>query len=155
MTQLLVRIWKLLRGTPQWYVLWLFHHKFIIGVSGVIFDDQQRVLLLRHRYWKAGSWGLPSGYAERGETLEQTLQREIRKETGYIVEVTRHLRVVSGYRLRLEINLVGRFLGGELQLDPKEVIEARFFHLNELPDGLLSTHREIIALATTDTVGVS
>lgn len=150
MTALLVKIWRLMHGPLQWYALWIAHHKFIVGVSGVILDDQQRILLLRHRFWRAGSWGLPGGYAEHGETLEETLCRELREETGYKIEVQRLLRVVSGYKLRMEASFVAHFTGGELQLDPKEVLEARFFSLDELPATLHPAQRPIIALAFPD-----
>jgi 8-oxo-dGTP diphosphatase len=151
MNALLVRIWRLLRGTPQWYILYFAHRKFIIGVSGVILNEQGQILLQRHRFWRPGSWGLPSGYANRNEKLEDTLRREVREETGYEVQVTRFLRMVSGYRLRLEVSFAGHLNGGHFQLDPKEVIEARFFDRDALPDGLLPSHREIIALAFSET----
>ena len=147
MRGLLVRIWRLMRGPFQWYALWLVHHKFIIGVSGVILDDQKRILLLRHRYWKPGSWGLPSGYAEHKEKLEEALCRELREETGYHIQVCTLLRLTSGYKLRIEASYLGTLIGGDLHLDPKEVIEARFFTVDELPEGLLPSHRDIIAIA--------
>ena len=147
MTALKVRLWRLLRGTLQWVILWLAHDKFIVGVSGVIWNRQGQVLLLRHRYWKEGSWGLPSGYANRGETLEAALAREVREETGYEVRVSSLLRVVSGYKLRLEASWVGYVVGGQPAIDPGEVLEARFFDPLELPEGLLDTHRELIELA--------
>ena len=71
----------------------------------------------------------------------------MREETGLEIQVTRFLRMVSGFRLRLEVSFQGKLHGGTLQLDPKEVIEARFFSKGELPDGLLPSHREIIELA--------
>lgn len=147
MAYLLAKVWRSWRGQWQWYVLWLFHHKFIVGVSGVIFNDQGQILLLRHRYWREGSWGLPGGYANSGERLEDTLRREVLEETGYLVETQTLLRMVSGYKLRIEASFLGRLLGGELKLDPKEVIEARFFAPDQLPDGLLVSHRQIITLA--------
>lgn len=147
MNALLVKLWRLLRGTPQWYILWFAHRKFIIGVSGVVTNDEGHILLLRHRFWRPGSWGLPSGYANRNETLENTLRREVREETGLEVQVTRFLRMVSGFRLRLEVSFQGHLSGGTLQLDPNEVIEARFFPPDALPEGLLPSHRQIIALA--------
>lgn len=147
MNALLVKIWRLLRGTPQWYVLWLAHRKFIIGVSGVVTNDQGQILLLRHRFWRPGSWGLPGGYANRNETLENTLRREVHEETGLEIQVTRFLRMVSGFRLRLEVSFLGHLSGGTLQLDSREVIEARFFSQDALPEGLLLSHREIIELA--------
>lgn len=147
MAYLLAKVWRTMRGRWQWYVLWFFHHKFIVGVNGVIFNDQGQILILRHRYWREGSWGLPGGYANSGETLEDTLHREVREETGYAVEIGALLQMVSGYKLRIEASFLGRLLGGELKLDPKEVIEARFFPPDQLPDGLLSTHRQLVALA--------
>jgi hypothetical protein len=42
---------------------------------------------------------------------------------------------------------LGRLVGGEQELDPDEVLEARFFSASELPAGLLDSHRELINLA--------
>ncbi|WP_338255413.1 NUDIX domain-containing protein [Dictyobacter halimunensis] len=145
--QLLLRLWRLLRGRPQWYFLWLAHPKFIVGVSGVIFDEQGRILLLRHRFWMQATWGLPGGYANKNERLEDTLRRELREETGYEVQVHSLIRVVSGYRLRVEASYRGTFLGGQLRLDEREVLEARFFRPDELPPSLLPSQREIIKLS--------
>ncbi len=52
---LLAKLWRLLRGTPQWYILWFAHAKFVIGVSGVILNEHNQILLLRHRFWRPGS----------------------------------------------------------------------------------------------------
>lgn len=147
MTKLLVKIWKLIRGPLQWYVLWCFHSKFIIGVSGVVLNSKGEVLLLRHQYWKEGSWGLPSGYAIRSEKIEDTLQREIKEETNFDIAVVKQLRMVSGYKLRLEVSMQANLIGGDMRLDKKEVIDAKFFSINQLPSGLLESHIEIIKLA--------
>ena len=64
-----------------------------------------------------------------------------------IVRISSLLRVVSGYKLRLEASYAGRLVGGERTLDPGEVLEARFFNPSDLPEGLLDTHRELIELA--------
>lgn len=80
----------------------------MLGVSGVVCNEQGQILLLRHRFWRPGSWGLPSGYANRNEKLEDTLRREVREETGLEIEVARALRMVSGFRLRLEVRFSGQ-----------------------------------------------
>jgi hypothetical protein len=50
MNDLLARLWRL--GRPlQWRFLWVMHSKFICGITGVVRDDDGRVLLLRHRLW--------------------------------------------------------------------------------------------------------
>lgn len=144
----LSHIWNRLQGLIQWHLLWLIHDKFMIGVAGVVLDDQQRVLLLKHRYRPAGQeWGLPSGYANKNEPLEETLGREVWEEVRCKVAVTDLLQVVSGYRLRLEVFFVARFVGGTPTVDQKEVLEADFFPIEELPDELPIWHKKMIEQA--------
>src|SRR5258706_16399114 len=145
--RLLVKPWKLLRGRLQWYILWWAHSKFVIGVAGVLFDDSGRILLLRHRFWAEGSWGLPGGYVKRGERLEDSLAREVREETGLSIRVDSVLRIVSGYRLRVEILFRGTITGGQLVLDSGEVIDAKFFEGEGVAEGLLPSHHEHIQFA--------
>jgi 8-oxo-dGTP diphosphatase len=144
---LLAPVWHRLGGGLQWRLLWLTQAKFMVGVAAVVFDDGGRVLLLRHRFWPRGSWGLPGGYVHGRERLEDALARELREETGYGVEGLRLLRVTSGYRLRIEVVFVGRLAGGPARLDSREVLAAGFFAPDALPAGLLPGHRELIRLA--------
>jgi 8-oxo-dGTP diphosphatase len=146
-TRLLARLWHRLAGPVQWWVLWLTQAKFMVGVAGVVFDDRDRVLLLRHRFWPAGSWGLPGGYVRAGEQPEAALARELREETGSAVEDVRLLRVVGGYRLRLEVFFSARLADGLRELDPGEVLAADLFPVDALPPGLLGGHRELIEQA--------
>jgi 8-oxo-dGTP diphosphatase len=96
MNDLLTRLWRL--GKPfQWRFLWLMHAKFICGVTGVIRDDDGNFLMLGHRLWPATrQWGFPTGYANKGETHEDTIIREVREETGLTVKIGRLLKVRSG-----------------------------------------------------------
>lgn len=119
----------------------------MIGVSGVVLNERNQILLLKHRYWPEGSWGLPGGYAKKGERLEDTLAREVKEETGYTIEVLSLLKLASGYKLRLEVHYLARMVGGDLQLDQREIMEAKFFSPDDLPTGLLAPNREIISLA--------
>ena len=149
MSRILAKIWKYLGSSIRWRVLWLAHDKFMIGVAGVVLNDHNQVLLLRHRYWKAGTWGLPAGYAKKSETLEACIGREIEEETGLLVESQSLLKIVSGYKLRFEAIYMARLAGGELLIDTGELLEARFFPLDRLPNGLLKTHLEFIDMAQT------
>jgi ADP-ribose pyrophosphatase YjhB (NUDIX family) len=133
-------LWHRLGGNAQWAALWLTQPKFLVGVAGVVLDGQDRVLLLRARFWPRDSWGLPAGYVKHGERLEDALAREVREETGYEIADVALLRVVSGYRWRLEGILSAHLSGGERHLDAGEILEARFFPADALPAGLLSPH---------------
>jgi ADP-ribose pyrophosphatase YjhB (NUDIX family) len=145
MNRLLARLWRL--GKPvQWRFLWLVHSKFICGITGVIRDDDGRLLLLRHRLWPASrQWGFPTGYANKGERHEDTIIREVREETGLTVKPGRLLKVRSGFRYRIEVYYEATLADGlnGLTLDSREILEARLFEPGELPEGMPDAHREL------------
>ena len=145
MTGLVTGVWRLLSGRVRWWVLWAAHAKYVIGVTGVVRDQHGRVLLLRHRMWTPRRpWGLPTGFAASGEEFPHTVVREVKEETGLDVAPGRLVRVVSGFRLRAEVAYEAEFLGGTLQLDPMEILEAGWLSPEELPEGLQESHRALI-----------
>ena len=52
----------------------------IITVGGLIFDEANRVLMVRTPKW-SNLWGIPGGKTELGETSETALRRELKEET--------------------------------------------------------------------------
>ncbi|MGH3964527.1 MAG: NUDIX domain-containing protein [Pseudonocardiaceae bacterium] len=145
MSRLVARIWRGLRGPAQWWILWAAHAQFVAGITGLVRNDAGRVLLLRHRFWPPQhQWGLPTGYAKRRETFEATIVREVKEETGLDVTVGPLLQLTSGYQLRVEVAYAAQLVGGELKLDPLEVLEAGWFPVTELPAGILPAHRQLI-----------
>ena len=59
-----------------------------VAVAAIVFDDAGRVLLVeRGRPPGVGTWSVPGGRLEVGETLVQAVAREVREETGLVVEV--------------------------------------------------------------------
>lgn len=146
MKRLVARLWRIVRGPMQWRVLWLWHAKFMVGVTGVVRHPDGRVLLLKHRLWPEGrQWGLPTGYANAGEAFEETVVREVREETGLSVVVRDLASVKSGYKLRVEIAYEAQYAGGEIKTDGFEILEAQWFPPDGLPQGVQESHRLLIA----------
>lgn len=141
--KILARIWPLLPETLRWWLLWLANPKVVVGVSGVLLNEQDEVLLLKHRFHPEHPWGLPGGWIERGERVDEAWRREVREETGLIV-VVQGIVVQNSTSLSLEFILVGRVAGGELELDAKEILDARFFPWKKLPAGVHRDHLEAI-----------
>lgn len=73
------------------------HVKLIMpGVCAIITDRENRVLL-EHRKDFDG-WGLPGGSCELGESVMEALSREVREETGLLVEAAELMGLYSGPR---------------------------------------------------------
>jgi ADP-ribose pyrophosphatase YjhB (NUDIX family) len=55
-----------------------------VSVAGVVIDEDGRALVIRRR--DNARWEPPGGILERDETITEGLLREVREETGLIVE---------------------------------------------------------------------
>jgi len=56
---------------------------FHLGVKALIFNSANKMLLLeRHPPSKKMYWDIPGGRLQRGESLMETLKREVKEETG-------------------------------------------------------------------------
>lgn len=60
----------------------------VVGVGAIVFDGEGRVLLIeRGKPPGVGLWSVPGGRLDGAETLAQGVAREVREETGLVVEV--------------------------------------------------------------------
>ena len=110
---------------------------------GCVTDDEGR-LLLEHRV-DNDLWALPGGTHDFGESIVETVIREIREETGLEVEVTGLVGIYTDPRARIAytdgevrqqftLSFRCRVLGGTLEKD-SESQELRWVARDEL-DGL-------------------
>ncbi|GHO67464.1 hypothetical protein KSC_063560 [Ktedonobacter sp. SOSP1-52] len=115
--------------------------QFRIGISALIFRQGQ--ILLAHRSdidW----WNLPGGGMELGETLEQTVSREVLEETGLQVAIERLVGVYSKpQKQEVVLSFLCRITGGELTTT-LESRECRFFSPDAIPANTLPKHRQRI-----------
>lgn len=117
-----------------------------VAVGAFIFDRDGRILLVERGAPPArGLWSVPGGKLEMNETLAQAVTREVREETGLIVEVGALACVVErmseGYHYVI-LDYLARVIGGQLT-PASDVADARWVTSDELPamaltDGLLT-----------------
>ncbi len=135
MHQLLLKIWRALHlpTNLQLFIMRRVNDQFLIGVTGIFFDDKKRVLLVKHSYRDNGFWSLPGGYAKGGEHPKEALEREVKEETGFVVSADERLKIRTDREsARLDITYTGKFLGG-VYTPSKEILEANLFRFERLP----------------------
>jgi 8-oxo-dGTP pyrophosphatase MutT (NUDIX family) len=110
------------------------------AVTGVVFDDDGRVLLGRRA--DTGRWGLIGGIMEPGEEVAEAVVREVFEETSLQVRPERitgvytHADVVhaNGDRCCYVITAFHcRVLSGEPRVNDDESLEVGWFALDALP----------------------
>lgn len=120
-----------------------------LTVDGLLVEKGKILLVRRNIEPFKGSWVLPGGHVEFGETVEDALRREIAEELGVSVKVKRLVGVYSslgrdprGHTVTLAY-LIERE-GGEITID-REASEFKFFPLKRLPIEIGFDHLVIIS----------
>ncbi len=107
------------------------------AVRAAIWDENNRCLLLKRssssRHFP-GQWEWPGGKCGAGKKAQEALQREVREETGMLIDVTRdigtYLQEIDGKSFP-QICFDVRLVGGELCLSPEHE-DSAWVRLDEL-----------------------
>ncbi|WBQ02390.1 NUDIX hydrolase [Kribbella sp. CA-293567] len=113
---------------------------WLTGITGVVLDDEERILLARRR--DTGRWSLPAGILEPGEQPAPGLLREIEEETGVEAEIVRLLSIETlppscypnGDQVQfLDLTFHCHAVRGEARVNDDENLEVAWFPLDDLP----------------------
>lgn len=115
-----------------------------IGVGLVVFDEEDRVLLLKHVFHPKTPWGLPGGWLGRDESPEQCALRELREETGLTAVIGPPIQTTyeNNGPNHIGISYLGWVNGGNLKLN-NEILEAKWVEMDNLPKMFSFTHHAI------------
>jgi len=93
-----------------------------------------------------GKWSFPSGYVNRGEKLENAVEREVLEECGLEVDVERLVGLYSeeGNSIILVV-YEARVTGGKLESADHENLDVRVFSIDDLPELAFEHDRGILA----------
>lgn len=130
-------------------------NSLVVAASAVVADEHGRILLQRRA--DNDLWALPGGVAEFGESITETVVREVREETGidveplYIIGVysdPKHVFAYSDGEVRQEFSVCAacRPIGGQITVS-SESTEVRYFRPDEVR-GPVAMHPRIRVRAT-------
>ena len=101
---------------------------------------EQEFLLARSAHFPPGMYSALAGFTEPGETLEQTLVREVREEVSLEVKNIRYFASQPWpFPHSLMIAFHVDYASGEITPDPNEIEAADWFSADRLPEALPST----------------
>lgn len=121
------------------------HDPLLLVAAGVIIHKDRKILLQKRG--DDGTWSIHGGSLELGETVEETVRRELEEEIGVKPINLKFYKVFSGEDMHYVcpngdevycVNVI--FLcdkyEGELKQDDDEVVELKWFDIDNLPDNL-------------------
>ncbi len=119
-----------------------------LGVRAAVLDREDGVFLVRHTY--VDGWHLPGGGVEWRETLREAVEKELREEGNLTLAgepelFGMYLNDHVSRRDHVALFLVRHFRQEGPRLPDKEIAEARFFPLADLPPGTTAATRRRLA----------
>ena len=113
----------------------------MVGVGVVVWKGETVLIIQRGKPPRVGTWSLPGGRQELGETTREAGVREVLEETGLCIEIKGLIDVIdsisrdSDGRVRMQYTLVdywAEWISGEA-VAGTDADDARWVHPDELP----------------------
>ena len=105
------------------------------AVIVIITDNKNRILLAHNKRFKSKTYSHISGFNEAGETLEQTVIREVREEVNIeICGITYIKSQAWPFPNSLMLGFKASYLSGTIKPDGIEIEDAAWFEKDNLPE---------------------
>jgi ADP-ribose pyrophosphatase YjhB (NUDIX family) len=131
---------------PLLKLCWFIIRPNTFGVQCVI-QHGETILLVRNTYGRK-QWTFPGGHMARGETPEEAIRREVLEEVGLHLHQLQRLGEFDA-TIDYKHDHIAAFAGvsrdRQVSIDIAEILEARWFHPEDLP-ALATTAARILAM---------
>jgi NAD+ diphosphatase len=100
----------------------------------VLVTRGRELLLARANRFPQAMYSALAGFVEPGESIEDCVHREVREEVGIEVDGLRYVASQSWpFPHSLMIAYTAKYAGGDLRLCEEEIVDARWFSIDALP----------------------
>jgi 8-oxo-dGTP diphosphatase len=115
------------------------------------FPNNKIVLIKRRTLPFTGYWALPGGRVDPGETVEQTIVREVKEETGLDVTIVQKIGEYHEQGVQDDVEydyypacFLVKTLGGEMKKQESEIEDIKLFSIDKIPEPLAFEHTQMI-----------
>jgi len=101
----------------------------------VLITRGEEMLLARNANWPTNMYSTLAGFVEAGESIEQTVHREVEEEVGLQVGNLRYLGSQSWpFPNSLMLGFRAEYASGDIVCQASEIADARWFRYDDLPN---------------------
>lgn len=120
-----------------------------VGVQCFLVQDGHLLLGLRSGGFGAGTWGLPGGRLEEGETIMQAAARELVEETGIKLLLGEPIAMVEAERADDHVQVavwVHRWAGRPRRVEPTKCLEWSYLPIRSLREPLFGPSLALLSV---------
>lgn len=143
--QILGIVWRKLPKWGRHTLVLATQTSFTVSAGVIVINEEYQILLLNHVLRPKSGWGVPGGFLQASEQPAEAAQREIFEETGLKISDARFIEARTIKR-HVEFIFCAR-ANGAAQARSREIFDARWFALYEMPAEISSQDRRLIERA--------
>lgn len=100
----------------------------------VLVTRNEQLLLAHHKRANRVVYSTLAGFVEAGESVEECIRREVQEEVGIQVDNIRYFCSQPWpFPGQLMLGFFAEYEAGEIKIDPNEIVDAKWFRYDELP----------------------
>ena len=141
-------LWQSMPLRAKLFHIWfLLSRPMTLGVRMAAINQDGEIMLVKHTY--VTGWHLPGGGVDAGESCNEAVIRELTEETGLVPQkqpqiFNIYFNTIASKRDHVALYQCQTLSDGEAKTPDKEIAEARFFPLDNLPsDTSAGTRRRL------------
>ncbi|MBC7868679.1 NUDIX domain-containing protein [Candidatus Saccharibacteria bacterium] len=121
-----------------------------VGIGVFIFKNGKFLMLQRQGAHGEGSWSVPGGHLEFGESFEETACREVKEETNLEIKHVRFGAVTNDYFTDEDKHYVTIWMlsewasGQEYNVEPDKCINQEWYSFEDLPTPLFLPWNQLL-----------
>lgn len=121
-----------------------------VGIAVFVFKDNKFLMIKRCGSHGAGSWSIPGGHLEYGESFENTAIREVREETNLEIKNLRFGAVTNDFfeeekKHYVTIWILADYEKGEAKImEPEKCTEQKWLTFDTLPSPLFLPWKQLL-----------